>query len=314
MQQIKFYFHPDSIENNLHVIEKDIAGVKKRYLRGIASGPDVDGHGERITENCVKSFHEQANSGDVLLYADKHDVKYTDDIGVLTKSDITPAGDWAVEFRLYDSGDGVGPSTLERADKLWKQVNGFPPYKAPKQKGFSIEGYIPEGGILTMSQDGRRVIDKVDLDGCVVVPRPAYQTSVAHAIYKALGEDIHKTARSTLSSKVDLTQTRGNYYKQYFSFTEALETSIDEVMTDPDVLTKKDRLNALFDEYRDLMVDLIINNSGIFQQEPDMPSDDTLEVVTDLYKTRPSKLEVLKNLYTKLDRLQKSIQGETTDE
>ena len=121
-KKIQFLFHPADIENNNHVVEKSENGKKRRYLKGIASGTQVDGQGERITQNCVKSFQDQANKGDILLYADRHGVAYSADIGILTKSEVLPIGDWLVEFRLYDEADAVGANTMETTDKMAKTI------------------------------------------------------------------------------------------------------------------------------------------------------------------------------------------------
>ena len=185
--KIAFHFHPFEYDSKSHVIEKSIDGVKKRYLKGVSSGIKIDGHGERMTEKCIKSFMDQANSGDVLLYPDIHGIKQSEDIGILTKASVSPIGDWETEYKLYDESDGVGQNKLEVIDTIWKQLNGIAPYSKPLQKGFSIEGFIPDAGVQ-MSQTGKRVIDNVELDGVVLVPRPAYQDSVANAVYKALGE------------------------------------------------------------------------------------------------------------------------------
>ena len=49
-------------------------------MRGISSGIQQDLHGEKMTEKCIKSFHDQASSGDILLYKGKHGVDFTEDI------------------------------------------------------------------------------------------------------------------------------------------------------------------------------------------------------------------------------------------
>jgi len=52
--------------------------------------------------------------------------------------------------------------------------------------GFSIEGIIPEDGIIK-SAKGETILDNILLDGVILVPRPAYETSIANGVYKALG-------------------------------------------------------------------------------------------------------------------------------
>lgn len=129
-------------------IERAHNDVKHRYIKGIASGTRVDQHGERLTQHCIDSIASQCNRGDILLYPDVHGIKASQDIGILSDFRVDPTGDWVVEFRLYDDTDNIDKASLEIADKLWKQLNGLSPYRKPRKKGFSIEGYIPDEGLV----------------------------------------------------------------------------------------------------------------------------------------------------------------------
>ncbi len=280
MQKIKFNFHPRA--NN--TVEKDENGKKRRYLYGVTSGIKTDLHGERMTENCIKSMMDQAQAGEILLYPDVHGVRATDDIGRLVEATILENGDWETGYRLYDASDDVGPVTQERADKMWRQSCGLPPYEKPIQKGFSIEGYIPDDGIIEMSSDGRRVIDKVQLDGVVVVPRPAYGDSIASAIYKALngGENYLRTKKgieSHIQQKLQSQELRDEYYSKRYNMIEALDEMIEEVMTG-DIIDKAERLNVIFDEFKMVMVPLIINSAGVFEPRE---NDDESTAAFDVY-------------------------------
>ena len=270
IKRFSFHFHPKGFEDKTHAVEKEEGGQKRRYLIGIASGKSIDGHGERMTEKAIGSFQNQARSGNILLYEGQHGVNYIDDIGKLTNSDITEDGHWETEFRLYDEVDKMGGVTLEKADKLWRQVTGLPPYNHPIQKGFSIEGEIPDGGIVSMDMTGKRVIDDVTLDGVVVVPRPAYKDSIASAVFKALGLpkpwNLQKNLGSTLREKLDEDDARDLYFKKKYQIDEALETEIRSIMAGsfPDY---REPLNMLFDEYSDLMVRIILESKDLFLEE-----------------------------------------------
>ena len=306
-KKIQFLFHPADIENNNHVVEKSENGKKRRYLKGIASGTQVDGQGERITQNCVKSFQDQANKGDILLYADRHKVAYSADIGILTKSEVLPIGDWLVEFRLYDETDAVGANTMETTDKMWKQLNGLPPYTTPKQKGFSIEGFIPENGILSMSQDGKRVIDQVILDGCVVVPRPAYRTSVAQAIYKALDEmapwNIEKAIGNTFRNLIATEEIQNSYYRKRFRFQDRLEEQIETIMITDGMVDKKEILEKLFNEYSEAMIELVLQSTPIFDKSRSNSEQNSEETIGELYKSnfKNDRISVIKSMIENID-------------
>lgn len=273
-RRIKFRFHPKDWEHKNHTVEKNEDGMQRRYLRGISSGVKKDLHGEYMTELCIKSFHEQGNSGDILLYEGQHGVNFVDDIGKLTHSEITPEGDWFTEYRLYDQLDGFGENsvTLEKADKLWKQVNGIAPYTKPKQKGFSIEGEIPDNGILNLDGTGKRIMNAIQLDGVVVVPRPAYKDSIVTTVCKALKiippdvvEKVHHDLKERLHEKVRQAEVNNNFYQKKFIIENELEDAICDILSKDRFGTSEEKLRILFQEYSDLMVQLILQNEDIFK-------------------------------------------------
>lgn len=277
-KKISFHFHPYKQSEGLFAIEKSLEnGKKNRFLQGIASGPKKDLHGERITEKCIKSFINQANSGELLLFPDIHNIRQSEDIGRLIEASITEDGDWFTKWRLYDEDDDIGQYKLEKINTIWKQVNGLPPYEKKIQKGFSIEGYIPEStGIISMSSTGQRVIDEILLDGAILVPRPAYQTSIANAVFKALGElppwekdKIKKSIDSKLSTILQNNQMQDQYYSKKYEIDDAFQDLIEEIMNDPKP-NKKERLESLFDEYKLMMINLIMTSSGLFSKGEEM--------------------------------------------
>jgi hypothetical protein len=308
---ISFHFHPYKIESNAHVIEKDEGGIRRRYLKGISSGIKVDQHGERMTEKCIKSFMEQANSGDVLLYPDAHGIKASEDIGILTKAEITPDNEWLTEYRLYDDRDGVGKNTLETVDKTWRQINGLPPYKKPRQKGFSIEGFIPQGHIVEMDAHGRRAIDDVMLDGVLLVPRPAYKDSIAHAIYKALGETAPwvtgNQLSATLREQIALEEMRNNFWRKKHLVMDNLDRAIESIMRDASVQDKRPRLEMLFDEFKSLMVDIIANAPGAFMEEG---NGDEPQSAVSIYRSM-GKSNLIHKLEVEVIKLEKSMMRRT---
>lgn len=271
---IKFLFIPGGGDGGANTVEKsDDSGRKRRYLSGISSGSKWDAHGERMSEKCIKGFMEQANSGDVLLYPDQHGIKSSEDIGILAHARVLPDGDWYTEYRLYDETDEVDSRAVEVADKLWKQVNGLPPYKNKREKGFSIEGYVPPDGVRETTEKGGRVIDEVLLDGVLLVPRPAYQSSVAQAVYKALGIDPpwadEKTIQGRLGAKLRAEEMMDAYYRRRYDIQEAVDSLVEEIMREGDLQTRRDDLGRVFDEYQALMIELLLKSEGMFQRGSD---------------------------------------------
>lgn len=271
-RKISFHFHMGTQGQGpgAFAVEKDEGGRKRRYLEGITSGIKVDGHGERMTENCIASFQRQAKSGDILLYEGVHGVNFVDDIGKLVDSSIDGQGNWHTVYRLYDELDGFAPgsATIEKADKLWRQVNGLPPYTRPRQKGFSIEGELVDGGLQTMDSTGKRVMDDVALDGVVVVNRPAYQDSIAHAVMKALGLPgpwkVRKELERSLASAVDEAEEEDSYFRRKFRLDDALEAQVAKIMSGPDV-ERAAQLETVFGEYADLAVREAMSHPDVFK-------------------------------------------------
>jgi len=253
----KVWFDFSPAGNGMYAVEKDEGGIKRRYLYGTSSGPDKDGHGENMTLECIRGFQEQAQRGDVLLFVGKHDVSFVDDVGILTNSYIDKKGDWWTEYRLYDSLDGLGEGTLEKADKAWRQVNGLPPYTTPKQYGFSIEGDIPDGGIARMDAYGRRSMNAVDLAGVVLVRKPAYRTSIAYAVSKALDFQVQREA-----------EDGDRFYSSYYELQDNLDRSLKKAMNVPDD-TKQQRINEALDDFKTRMIELCLQNPGVFRDDGD---------------------------------------------
>jgi hypothetical protein len=297
--------------NDEYLVEKaDESGNKRRYVCGVASGMQIDKHGERLTKNAIQSMMNQANTGDILLYPDIHGIKDNEDIGILSKQEMLPNGDWKVDFRLYDEYDQLGEDVVIKNEKLWKKLNGFPPYTKRRQKGFSIEGYVPEKDI--MGKDGdRRVINDVILDGVVLVPKPAYN-SVVEAAYKCLGElspkvenKVRKEFKSTLSELVNQKETENKYYTKKYEIENALEDAVKDIMSDK-WENKRERLEIVFEEFKSMVIDLIINSSDIFQEE----EIDDVEGITKSKKIEGLLLEIQKSGKAVLNKIKEVNKNE----
>jgi hypothetical protein len=305
-KRINFLFHPKDYESKGHAIEKaDDSGVKRKYLCGISSGLNTDKHGERMSEKCIKSFMQQASTGDVLLYTDVHGIRASEDIGILTKAEILPNGDWYTEYRLYDELDNIGPQKSETIDYVWRQMLGLPPYKKPKQKGFSIEGIIPENAVsIKNGEIDRSVIEDILLDGVVLVPRPAYGTSIAIAICKAFGEtspERKTTIINYLRENIEQNEISNKFHQLKWDYQNALEEVIEKIMRRGQN-NKQEELDLVFNEYKDLMISLILQSEKLFLDEED---ESILESSIITESSEGSTLNLYKTLRNELVRLYK---------
>jgi len=311
---------PIHFDLTTHVEKADDKGQVRRYLKGIASGIKYDATNERMTKRCIDGMLAQSRSGEILMYEGQHGVDYTDDLGRLVEAEVTIAGEWVIECRLYDSMDGfeAGSQTLEKADKLWKQVCGLPPYETPIRKGFSIEGLIPEGGIISMNEQtgGERVIDAVDLLGVIVTPRPAYTDSNIIAIYKALDIDelpnesrgrIAGKMRNNFQAKLEKEQAQSSYYTKKCKIDEMLEESIEYILNMGTQMN--DRLNILFDEYKQVMIGLINENKSAFEREEAGQRNFENDYQEDVMKAK--RLKVFKDIEERLNGLMTVIKTRT---
>lgn len=305
---IKVHLRPYEFEQRRHAVEKDAGGRRRRYLAGVVSGTREDAHGEHVTENCIASLVRQSQQGDVLLYPDLHGIKASEDIGILDTFRVEPNGDWYVEFRLYDEADGVAPDKISKIDTLWKQVNGLPPYRKPRRKGFSIEGYVPEDKVVL--RETQKAIDDMVLEGVVLVPEPAYQDSVAHAVYKALGVEspwaVRKDMRSKLRASLDEQDLRDCYERERWRLDCVRDDMVRQAMAGPEG-ERESRLRMLFDEYRDLMVELILNSSALFAEADVGPEPDEASP----YSALSSRGEILRRLEAELQRWANIHEGGT---
>ena len=288
------HFHPFGIDKGAFTVEKsDQEGRKRRYLEGVTSGLRVDGHGERMTEECIQSFQRQAKSGDILLYEGVHGVNFVNDIGKLVDAWITPDGDWHTSYRLYDELDGIGPVKQEIVNTIWAQLNGLPPYKKPMQKGFSIEGEIPEGGIQVVDESGKRIMAEVVLDGVVLVTRPAYKDSVANAVYKALGVTppwkVRKGLEKTLRDKIEAGNEAEDYFRQQYQLQDALDAEIRRIMATSDS-ERQGQLETLFSEYSSLAVEHVLSHPNVFL-ESDMSGPQEITKAEDRRTVKLRELE-----------------------
>lgn len=318
-QKVSFHFQPNNFDNMGHIVEKEENGKKKRYLEGVASGLKRDAHGERMTEKCIKSFMDQANSGDVLLYPDIHGIKASEDIGILKEAKILPNGDWWISNKLYDEDDNIGPNKFEVITTIWKQMCGLPPYTKPKQKGYSIEGYMPPDGILSGEPDQfgnirKRVMDNIHLDGVILVPRPAYKDSIASAVFKALGEippefenNLRKSIKEELQNRIEEQDLRDKYYSKKWDIQDALESQVERIMQREKDERKRNQLEILFDEFSNLYIDLIMESEGLFLTETNNGDDSVASPYGVTKVAKSAKLELFESLYRQVKQLENSI-------
>lgn len=334
---VKFLFRPANPESKsatktgekyAYEIKKDSGkGNPGRYLVGISSGQEIDAHGDRMTDSAIESMIKQAQEKDITLYVN-HGKDFTRDIALLTKSEKTPLGEWWTEYRLYDENDKVPEQDKQEADKVWRQAMGIEPYTRPREFGFSIEGYIPDDAITIMEKDSdgiaiRREISHVELDpGVSLVPKPAYTSSIATAVRKAL-----KTQKSNLAEMIAVHDQEKDYFTRKWEIDDAFRELVDLVCaSDKSDDEKMQSLTEAFDSYRDMILPVLLTRPGIEERESAVASGGMVASVKDAGKIikslmaikgesmEPDVKTILGDVIASLQMLQQTEEGSTEHE
>ncbi len=247
--------------------------TKRRYLVGVASGPEVDRHRQQMTAETIQNFHNSALTGQVLLYCKKHDVEMLSDVGILTKSEVDGNGEWVVEFRLFDELDeNIARDNLEMANQLWAKINGDAPYVQATESGFSIEAF----GAKKMGLNGREEYHIKEIDRVLVVDKPAYANSVITPVEKEKnqnqGSDI---LRQRLEVQQKKEEDESAFYSKEWELTSAFKKEM-ELLARSGASNIAELIKDLATEYGQLMGELVIKHPDAF-----IDVDEEVETVSD---------------------------------
>jgi hypothetical protein len=291
-RKLKIEYHPADRETKTekegvtqYAIEKaDSEGRKRRYLCGISSGMAIDHHGERMSKECIDDFQTQAVDNDIPLLVN-HGKDFTEDVGILTTSEITKEYDWYTEYRLFDEYDLQDNPGLEQnvkeANVVWAKAAGLPPYRRPKQFGFSIEGWVDDNNKQATATG--TVINKVDLDpGVTLVSRPAYKTSVAHAIAKAfpkeenIAKDLtgEKTDKSVFSDIIVQDAAREDFFEVLADLEAKKDLAIEKILSSMESNERKQEMIIdSLNDYRDMLTELYASGGFVAINSPEIPEE-----------------------------------------
>jgi hypothetical protein len=161
-----------------------------------------------------------------------------------------------------------------------------------------VEGTIPDGHIVEMDSSGRRVIDKVDLDGVVVVAKPSYKPSVLSSVYKALNE-LPPKVQDSLRNRLKKRERQKDFFEEKYSLMDILWEMVEEIMAD--FHADKDKtLEIVFDQFRDEMIRLLLDNQDQFEQKVQKAEIDP---------TAQARAKVFKDMAVAVNRLTRFYGG-----
>lgn len=174
-------------------IEKALTRDGKKVLVGLASGPEVDGDGERVTEEAIWSFAKQINEhpGSVP-FRDAHakDGVFRD-LGYVSKAWVTDSGHLGVEVELEDENPA--------AEWLYKQIH------KGKQFGFSVAGKVLDWAMEFAPEIGKsvRTFKNVVISEVSSTTRPAWTHSLGTVIAKAIQDAESSESNAAVGESVE---------------------------------------------------------------------------------------------------------------
>lgn len=162
------------------------------YITGIAAGTEPDMENDSLTPQAIQKLAEQINAG-TIPFRNQHNVNtITEDLGYLTKAEVTEYNQLAVEVLL----DQDNPEAVY----LWNKIN------KGKKFGMSING-SSAGFYVSRSKEGKAVRNHplVLLGEVSATTRPIYVPSLGTVLRKAI--DLAAGDNNTMPPQVDGQET-----------------------------------------------------------------------------------------------------------
>ncbi|MBE0302184.1 hypothetical protein Lepto782_23475 (plasmid) [Leptospira interrogans serovar Canicola] len=262
---------------NCTTIKKDASGRERRYLVGTSSGPKKDAHKDAMSEKCIKGFQQQSLDKTILLVHPHTDNLIENQIGILDKSAIDQDGEWKTQFRLFDKYDlednpEFSKTIVEKANQFWMMVRGEGAYSKPTRiSQFSIQGLMREEDVLKTSNG--IVIDWIELDAVAAVTKGAYPQNDFLTVEKALTQFIKK---GELQDAVVQDQQTRDLYDENLRIDYVFRDRFRDIIESKDSTDqKRERISNLFDEYKQLTMDLFEKYNYEFPDDDNQKSADS---------------------------------------
>ena len=188
----KFRFTIPIIKTSVLVV-KDEKGndVEERYVEGIASGTELDKHGDRMAPSAIESMAKSLKQHVIALNSE-HDTSWLGELGDIAHLGVSKDDDLEIKAKLNE---------MSSSNDLWYALT-----KQNKKLGLSIGGYVKD---YEMVKEGKgedakwvRLYKKIDLDHIAVTSRPAYPKSWVSNIAKSISDDDKSLLKKVKSKKV----------------------------------------------------------------------------------------------------------------
>ena len=158
-------------------IVKDEKGneVEERYVEGVASGTELDKHGDRMAPSAIESMAKSLKQHVIALNAE-HDTSWLGELGDIDKLEVAENNDLGIKAKLNE---------MSSAKDLWYALR-----EQNKKLGLSIGGYVKDYEMVKEGEgdDAKwvRLYKKIDLDHIAVTSRPAYPKAWVSVISKSI--------------------------------------------------------------------------------------------------------------------------------
>jgi phage head maturation protease len=160
------------------VKDKDGNEIEERYVEGVASGTELDKHGDRMAPSAIESMAKSLKQHVINLNVE-HDTSWAGELGDIAELNVSDDNDLGIKAKLNE---------MSSANDLWYALT-----KQNKKLGLSIGGYVKD---YEMVKEGKgdeakwvRLYKKIDLDHIAVTSRPAYPKSWVSNIAKSIKDD-----------------------------------------------------------------------------------------------------------------------------
>ncbi len=155
--------------------DKDGNDVEQRFVEGIASGTDLDKHGDRMAPSAIESMAKSLKQH-IINLNNEHDTSWSSEIGDITSLTVTEEDNLEIKAKLNE---------MSKSNDLWYALT-----KQNKKLGLSIGGFVKDYEMVKEGEgdDAKwiRVYKKIDLDHIAVTSSPAYPKAWVSNIAKSI--------------------------------------------------------------------------------------------------------------------------------
>ena len=217
----RFKFTLPIIKTSVKLI-KDEKGneVEERYVEGIASGTELDKHGDRMAPSAIESMAKSLKQHIVALNAE-HDTSWLGELGDIDKLEVSENNDLELKAKLNE---------MSSAKDLWYALT-----KQNKKLGLSIGGYVKEYEMVKEGEEGDtkwvRLYKEIDLDHIAVTSSPAYPKSWVSNIAKSINKNKKELLKKIEENKKEKSR-ESQKNKKLRELAKGIARSIQELESD----------------------------------------------------------------------------------